>query len=190
MNGKVPKEMKPGTVILQYKNNSDHFLGMVAHPSKARHLSKESLMHYERFLNDPERPDLKEHVCLVLLWKGFGESDSYFAEPRVRHFPWYETGQIAVAEKVDLTPEFNLMKIHAASQSAGLVRGVSLRRDLFGFGAGQKNALVLVQLILWHVSGRPGDPYDVVRLVAEVGTYWGDWGVKFLQELETAAPLG
>lgn len=190
MNGEVaPQEMKPGTIVLQYRNDSDCFLGMIAHRSMSRYLSKDSRMYYERFLNDSERPDLKEHVCLVLLWKGFQQYDQYFDEPLVKPFPWYETGKIRLAEEIDLYHEFNLMKVHAGSQSKALVRGVSLRRELFGFSGRQIMVLGLIQLIRWHVSGRSGDPADLIKLLGEIGVYWGDWCSKFLHELERAVPL-
>jgi hypothetical protein len=187
MNGEVaPKEMKPGTIVLQYLDDSRCFLGMVAHTSKVACLSRDSKKYYERFLNDPTLPNEKGQVCLVLLWNGFRRFDEYFDPPLTKPFPWYEAGRIRVAEKVDLSPEFNLMKLHEASQSTGLFEGMSLRRDLFGFSRRQIRALQLAHLIGWHVGGRVG---GVAEQLVVAHMNHDEKVVAFLKELETAAPL-
>lgn len=141
----------PGSVMLQYVNDSVCFVGMVARDRMADRLDARDLRTYNAQKD-------REDACAIYLILGWFAEDqesrwSIFSGSKKITFPSYTVGEKRAATPINFTEELSLFRLHTNEPvSRGLNFG-KLRKRIFGFSEKQKETLRMVALVGHFIAG-------------------------------------
>ncbi len=165
-----------GTVVVQYVNDDERFVGVVVgdHMANRLHERYKYSLHSGRY-----------HICLLLGWfEDFSHDWSIFSKKLwAPSFPQYVTGNKKTATPAELTEEIALLKLHRLEgKSRGLNFG-KLRKSIFGFSKKQAEILELVYLVNQYKKYK--QPARKKNIPEWIETFSGDIE-KFFIELQRA----
>lgn len=144
---KIETKFQPGTVVLQYVDDGNHYVGVVVGDHMAEKLNPHEARNWKTYKSK------LAHICLVLSWFGQNWSRNKIFEEK--SFPRYAVGRNDCATPTDLAKEFELYQFHATGcQSRGLIDNLSLQRSVFGFNDRQLEILQLVYLVQQYMRGQ------------------------------------
>ncbi len=166
----------PGTVVAQYVNDNERFVGVVVgdHMIDCLHEKYKYSLHSGGY-----------HICLLLGWfEDCPQPWSIFSERLFSpSFPQYVTGSKKTATPVDLTEEIALLKLHRSEGKSRGLNFANLRKNIFGFSAKRAEILELVYLVNQYKKYK--QPARKKKIPEWIKTFSGDIE-KFFIELQRA----
>lgn len=172
-----PGDLRPGTIVLQYKDESERFVGVIV----GDHMI-DGVKSIDRKLLKSFRE--KYHICLVLgHFSDFDERERpMLTEKKSFLFPCYSVGAIKTATPTDLKEEIELLKTLSSEKTCRGLWNTKLRQQMFMFPQKTREAISAVALVQHYMSG------GSVKDIPEWLCFSHDNAVHVFAELYKAIP--
>jgi len=144
----------PGTLVLQYIDDSHRCFGVVVDP---RHKGMLSLHDLQRF--DADHSSGMLHIVLILGWfSDYAPRSTMFGHgEEIPQFPHFIVGKKETATPCGLEVEYELAMLHEREPKSRGLRFGRLRQRMFGFTLPQKVALTVLAVLRYYCGGG-GEP--------------------------------
>lgn len=176
-------EMIPGAIVIQFVDETRHFVGVVLHSNAVELLKKGEQETLEKLQKEQHIPC---HIILVLGCFDLKEEWSLFenigAHPH-RDFPWYTFGEKRLAEVQTFREELAFYQaLHSPQRYPSLISRKNLRRKSFSLTSKQEGILETVLFVQNYIKGQTDDELLLGRWAL------GEQGILLLATLKDLFP--